>query len=368
MYDKLLIKLLQSTHPCSLRQYLPQKKNDWDTLIDQAFRNRMAYTLFHYLTCSRCDMSRSKMIGKLRTLYVYEQTRSFHYKKMVRRLKYLVRKNRIPIVFLKDFSEYETHFSEANKFMKFDIDILVKTNYEKKLSTLLREIGYVPQKKPTGWPNLPQEYYTQTKWNHFRNLRAPQVEVRTSAITIPPSKLTLLSKQQISIISQELWRHAKKDKDGTFRFQLSYLYLYHCLIFALEDGFRGLNNLYRLWIIGKELNQKEWRMVLRILSDYQIDQLILLITDRLQEVFGQMSIPKRIFKQTWEINIAHHLFTLKFIGYVPLHSGRKSYSHWESNYRTFLLSALVIQKPLWWKTLFFLHPKRLFFLVAFLMK
>lgn len=362
-YSYLLRDLLIKPDICPGRDKLPKSKKEWQTFIDMSYRNRLVTLLYHFVDCRICSPSVPKMIkGMIQQYYTEALIRYENYKKIRRKLKVFIKKTGIPLILIKDLDEetIKKYYPPYYVPLKFDIDVFGKYKDKEIFLKYIKKVGYEPIKYHSNSTSLLD---SQIKLHSGKEHTVrPQIEYRFLTVTIPHFEKPLVDGIFIKKLTDDIWRSSRISISNFSELPQEYSVMFYCLNFYFGDTCKSLNSLYRLHIVLKQKNQFYWKELNQLANQYHISNVIYFILDLVNEIF-----PSSFKVDSYpdiSIKLAKKIIDLDFICRRPI-SFKISNSILEmDDYLFFLTRGILSEESIWAKIIFFMHPKRLFFLLS----
>lgn len=366
----LLKHLLVNHRECPGHDLWPQNVKEWGSFMDMAHRNKLFTLLYHFLSCNNCNKITPKIIqksipkGYLQTLIRYK-----NYQKIKQKIRQFIKETGTPLILIKDLDAklVKQYYPPYYVVQKFDIDIFGKYQHFLLIKEFMKKLNYSVIKHP-----LTDQY--KFKLNK-KKVCFPQVEFRYQAINNTAKKTLIFTLNLNHVFSAKIWRNAQIKKNGFTKLLEEYLFIQLCLIYYFEDNCMGLNNLYRVWLLynnGK--NTLDWEKIWEIAKRYKVKNVVnfvLLLSEReFQCPLGKSpsdhlpGVAKRLLEGVC-LRLALRLMDSDYICRAKL-PGDRNFNSWKDGYLHFLTRGLLEDKATLRKLIFFIHPKRLVFLVRML--
>lgn len=361
----LLKQLLINHTKCPDKNLWPRNEKEWGSFIDMSYRNRLVTILYHFVICKVCSqftpVDSKNLIQKH---YIETIIRYKNYQKIKNKIKQFIKNTGTQLILIKDLEKkYMRYYPPFYVPLKFDIDILGHYEDLAKFREYIAKIRYDPKGYHYGWPDKPIPQYKFSPKD--KKSLFPQIEFRYKTFTIYPTKKNILASESIENFTQELWRNVNFQKDNFAIVTPEYQFIYHALIAYFEDQCRGLNNIYRVWLLSQNIRkQLERSDTKRFARKYSVINVVTFILELADKEF--LSNPTNTYDRfyLWGLfqKLALQLIDLDYICRAKLPND-KDFGNWKDGYIHFLTRGLLAKDPLWRKVIFFAHPKRLLFLV-----
>lgn len=360
----LLRNLLVNHEECPDGILLPKNEEEWGSFIDMSYRNRLVTLLYHFVICKTCFKNTPKETKNLIQKYYIETIiRYKNYRNVKNKIKRFIKNTGTQLILIKDLDRKNLKYYPPYYIpLKFDIDILGQYKDLEKFRKFIGKIGYDPIGYHYGWPDKPIPQY-KFSLEDSKSL-FPQIEFRYKAFTIYLTKKNILISENIDRFTQEIYKNSTFPCGDFTILSPEYQFIHHALIAYFEDNCRGLNNLFRAWVLynyGKDII--DWKVVDTIAKRYNIQNVISFVLFLIGKEFQSCDtdLGDRLISYQEYQKLALRLINSEYICRTKLSNG-KDFANWKDGYIHFLTRGLLADEPFWRKIIFFTHPKRLLFL------
>lgn len=262
----------------------PPSEADWEELLQQAGRHRIAPLLYHRLRTSRADVAiPPEVAGKLRQAFLGNSVRNMMLYANLGKVLKILRSSNIPVVLLKGLHLAELVYgNRALRYMS-DLDLLVKREDLERVDALLLELGCVPNEQNRIVEKDVHEFvYTMPK-------RDVSLEIHWSILS---------SEHPFTIDTEGQWersRPARIDGIDVLVFSPEDLLLHLCLHASFSHGFEpGLKLLCDISVIlqhhGKDM---DWALVQHRSHEWRVSKCVYLTLKLAVELLG-VAVPEGV--------------------------------------------------------------------------
>lgn len=323
-----------------------------------AYRNRLVTPLYHFISCQKCSkLTPTKVKETIQKYYLETIIRYRNYKKIKNKILQFIKKTGTPLILIKDLEEklIKKYYPPYYVPQKGDIDLWGKFKDFKKFREYISKIGYDPHGKRFDWPEylLPvYKFYPTDKKSYL-----PQIDFRYHSLIIPSFKINIMDKNDTIRLTDEIWKNTISKQNDFTRLSIKYLFLHSCLIYYFEDICKGLNNLYRIWILlyakRREYTKEEINTLTQKYHINHVFNFVLSLVER--------SFPKKKEQVIINFYVKLALTLMDFRFTCLVYNPQKKYNFWTLSrgwHIHSLTRGLLSNESLWRKFVFLIHPKR----------
>lgn len=351
----LLKQLLINHTKCPDKNLWPRNEKEWGSFIDMSYRNRLVTILYHFVICKDCSRDTPEEVKNLiQRHYLDTIIRYKNYQKIKNKIKQFIKNTGIQLILIKDLEKkYMRYYPPFYVPLKFDIDILGEYKHFLTFQEFIKKYEFTAIKHP----QTEQFKFSTNKKNSY----FPQIEFRYQAINNTAQKKLILIESLSQKLSIGIWNNLQIQNRGFTKLLEEYLIIQLCLIYYFEDNCIGLNNLFRIWSLAKQTENKlNWQKVDEIAERYSVTNIVSFVLSLAEREFSQNRLD--FSHRSISLKLSLRLIDLNYISRAKI-SVYKNYANWKDGYIHFLTRGLLAKDPLWRKVIFFAHPKRLLFLV-----